>query len=76
MISAIFKREFAGYFRTPVAYVFLVIFLVLAGILERQADELKAAYVMAEQRALHASSTQQEKHAKPAAQPERKVELF
>lgn len=39
-------------------------------------DELKAAYVMAEQRALHASSTQQEKHAKPAAQPERKVELF
>ena len=28
MISAIFKREFAGYFRTPVAYVFLVVFLV------------------------------------------------
>jgi len=28
MITAIFKREFAGYFRTPVAYVFLVVFLV------------------------------------------------
>ena len=24
----IFRREFAGYFATPVAYVFLVIFLV------------------------------------------------
>lgn len=30
MITAIFKREFAGYFRTPVAYVFLVVFLVAA----------------------------------------------
>ena len=27
----IFKRELAGYFATPVAYVFLVIFLALAG---------------------------------------------
>ncbi len=30
MISAIFQREFAGYFRTPVAYVFLVVFLLAA----------------------------------------------
>ena len=30
MISAIFKREFAGYFRTPLAYVILAVFLVLA----------------------------------------------
>jgi ABC-2 type transport system permease protein len=31
-ISAIFKREFAGYFSTPVAYVFIVIFLFLTGV--------------------------------------------
>lgn len=31
-ILAIFKREFAGYFSTPVAYVFIVIFLFLMGI--------------------------------------------
>ena len=30
MISALFKREFAGYFRSPVAYVFLVVFLLAA----------------------------------------------
>ncbi|UTW59436.1 ABC transporter permease subunit [Kordiimonas sp. SCSIO 12603] len=30
-ISTIIKREFASYFATPVAYVFLVIFLVLQG---------------------------------------------
>lgn len=30
-IMAIFKREFAGYFATPVAYVFIVIFLFLMG---------------------------------------------
>ena len=30
-IKAIFKREFAGYFLTPVAYVFIVIFLFLSG---------------------------------------------
>lgn len=30
MITAIFKREFAGYFRTPLAYVILAVFLVLA----------------------------------------------
>ena len=39
-------------------------------------EELKAAYVMAEQRALHDRSTQQGKHASPAARNERKVELF
>ena len=31
-ILAIFKREFAGYFATPVAYVFIVIFLFLMGV--------------------------------------------
>ena len=31
-IKAIFKREFAGYFSTPVAYVFIVIFLFLTGV--------------------------------------------
>lgn len=31
-ISAIFKRELRGYFSTPVAYVFIVIFLFLTGI--------------------------------------------
>lgn len=30
-IRAIFKRELAGYFATPVAYVFIVIFLALTG---------------------------------------------
>ena len=30
-IKAIFKREFAGYFSTPIAYVFIVIFLFLTG---------------------------------------------
>lgn len=29
---AIFRRELAGYFATPLAYVFIVIFLVLAGV--------------------------------------------
>lgn len=31
-VLTIFKREFASYFATPVAYVFLVIFLVLQGL--------------------------------------------
>ena len=31
-IAFILKRELGGYFATPVAYVFLVIFLVLAGV--------------------------------------------
>jgi ABC-2 type transport system permease protein len=31
-IKAIFKREFAAYFATPVAYVFIVIFLFLMGV--------------------------------------------
>ncbi len=30
---AIFRRELAGYFTTPLAYVFIVIFLVMAGVL-------------------------------------------
>ena len=30
-IRTVFKRELASYFATPVAYVFIVIFLVLAG---------------------------------------------
>jgi len=30
-IKAIFKREFSGYFSTPIAYVFIVIFLFLTG---------------------------------------------
>ena len=29
---AVFRREFAAYFATPLAYVFIVIFLVLAGV--------------------------------------------
>ena len=29
-VTPIFKREFAGYFRSPVAYVFLVAFLVIS----------------------------------------------
>lgn len=30
--KAIFKRELAGYFETPVAYVFIVVFLLMSGI--------------------------------------------
>jgi ABC-2 type transport system permease protein len=32
-VRSIFKREFAAYFTTPVAYVFLIVFLALAGAL-------------------------------------------
>ena len=32
-VAVIFRREFAGYFTTPVAYVFLIVFLALAGAL-------------------------------------------
>jgi ABC-2 type transport system permease protein len=32
-IVAIFNRELAGYFATPLAYVFIIVFLLLAGIL-------------------------------------------
>jgi ABC-2 type transport system permease protein len=32
-VLTVFRRELAGYFATPVAYVFIVIFLVLAGAL-------------------------------------------
>ena len=31
-VTAVFKRELASYFATPIAYVFIVIFLVLAGL--------------------------------------------
>jgi len=31
-LKAVFKREFAAYFATPLAYVFLVIYLMLSGI--------------------------------------------
>jgi ABC-2 type transport system permease protein len=30
-VGTIFKRELASYFETPVAYVYIVIFLLLAG---------------------------------------------
>jgi ABC-2 type transport system permease protein len=30
MVSPVFKREFLGYFRSPVAYVFLIAFLVIS----------------------------------------------
>ena len=30
-IGVVFRREFSGYFATPVAYVFLIVFLALAG---------------------------------------------
>ena len=32
-VLTIFHRELAAYFATPLAYVFIVIFLVMAGIL-------------------------------------------
>ena len=32
-VSVIFRREFTGYFSTPLAYVFIVIFLALSGAL-------------------------------------------
>ncbi len=32
-LSVIFKRELASYFATPLAYVFILIFLVLSGYL-------------------------------------------
>src|SRR5947207_11770387 len=32
-VLTIFRRELAGYFATPLAYVFIVIFLVMAGML-------------------------------------------
>ena len=31
-VRCVFKRELQGYFATPVAYVFLVIYLILAGV--------------------------------------------
>lgn len=32
MVSILFKREFASFFATPVAYVFILIFLILSGV--------------------------------------------
>lgn len=32
MINVLFKREFGGFFATPVAYVFILIFLMLSGV--------------------------------------------
>ena len=29
-IVPVFKREFLGYFRSPIAYVFLIVFLVVS----------------------------------------------
>ena len=31
-VATLFKRELRSYFATPVAYVFIVIFLILAGV--------------------------------------------
>ena len=53
-IAAVMRRELRSYFVTPVAYVFLVIFLVLAGILtfyagdfyERNQADLQPFFVM------------------------------
>ncbi len=53
-INAVMRRELRSYFVTPVAYVFLVIFLVLAGILtfyagdfyEREQADLQPFFVM------------------------------
>jgi ABC-2 type transport system permease protein len=53
-VSAVMRRELRSYFVTPVAYVFLVIFLVLAGILtfyagdfyERGQADLQPFFVM------------------------------
>ena len=42
-VSAIVKREFAGYFATPLAYVFIVIFLLLSGILTFYLGDLYAS---------------------------------
>ncbi len=51
-ISVMFRRELAGYFATPIAYVFIVIFLFLSGIFtfylgnfyERQQADLNAFF--------------------------------
>lgn len=52
-IAVIFRRELAGYFVTPVAYVFLVVFLAVAGALtyfvgnffEREQADLQAFFL-------------------------------
>ena len=53
-IAAIFRRELGGYFSTPVAYVFLVIFLAVAGALtyfqgnffQREQADLRSFFVV------------------------------
>ena len=32
LMNAVIKRELQGYFSTPIAYVFIVIFLILSGV--------------------------------------------
>lgn len=52
-IQAVFKREFSSYFDTPVAYVFLVVYLLLSGVftfylgnfLEREQADLEAFFI-------------------------------
>ena len=41
-IKAIMKREVGGYFTSPIAYVFLVIFLLLAGFFTFTGSEFNA----------------------------------
>jgi ABC-2 type transport system permease protein len=41
-VVPIFKRELAGYFATPVAYVFIVVFLLLAGFFTFQLGDFYA----------------------------------
>lgn len=48
--SAIFKRELAGYFATPIAYVFIVIFLLLAGVFTFQLGGFYDTYRQADLR--------------------------
>ena len=42
-IRAIFKRELGGYFATPIAYVFLTIFVLLSGVFTFYVGELPPA---------------------------------
>ena len=39
--TSVFKREIKAYFSTPLAYVFLVVFLVLCGLLTFMDDFFK-----------------------------------
>src|SRR5437899_8199574 len=44
-IWTIAKRELAAYFESPVAYVFLVIFLLLSGFLDRKSTRLNSSHL-------------------------------